>query len=309
MKRRLDRLAFLTGVVVSFWSGLVLADESPRDLETYGDSITAAFLSGTSVTSPPPLSGEGSVSEIVTDLANYLFNGEKEKLVKHHAPDVAWPVLLGKQLAASGEKFAVKNYAVSGARVKDLSSQVSRSSRTSGYGTMAFFFIGHNDLCNANDDPKVIADRLMVDYKKALAEWNAKHEGAVAYLLPIADVHRVFHTLKGYVWHKNGTKRYACEDSWERLFPYCPSHAKKLKAGTIDDYFVPRLREINRAIGELATELNRASGGKNRFAYAEGIMSKPFEADFFAVDCYHLSAAGQKRVADGAVEYLATKPN
>ncbi len=271
------------------------ADESaarPLRVEAYGDSITAGFLTGTNVASPPPLK---EVSKIISDLALYLLTGQKEQVMQHHRADLAWPRVLGEFLTTDGSKVNVANYAVSGAHVSDLLGQVKNAGAVHSK-TLAFFFIGHNDMCNNNASPEEIAEKLSQQYAAGLQEWDKNHVDSQAFLVPIGDINRVFLALQGYVWYQGPQGKYTCEDDWQKFFPYCRSYAALLKEGKLEEYLVPRLKATNAGIAKLAAaQADRTR--KNRYVYLDGILEKPYEPKYFAVDCYHMSALGQHETA------------
>lgn len=260
-------------------------------IETYGDSITAGFLTKTEVTNAPPLS---EISLLVSDLAMFFMTKDTRFIVKHHAPDLAWPALLAKTLDPNGP-LRVENQAVSGANTWELITQVRKQAGRSS-ASRAFFFIGHNDLCNNPDSPTAIASSFSGQVENALAEWSKTHRGATAYLVPISDIHRVYERLWGYVWHKGAEDSYTCTDSWTKLFPYCISHYKKAKLGQLETYMKPRLNEMNAALEKLADAWNRQNPA-NHYVYLKDAHNIPYEPEYFAVDCFHLSAAGQRTVA------------
>ncbi len=285
---------FLSCVVIALASANVWAAADPV-LETYGDSLTAGFLSNTDVTKPPTLK---IVGQTVSDLAMFKVTHNKKYLDPHHAPEVAWPAIVSQVLAKKGVKVGVDNRAVSGARLHEVMGQV-EGVKGERVDTTAFFFAGHNDLCDNESDPEAIATYFASQLKDILLAWNDRHTKSTAYVLPVADIHRVYHTLNHLAWFQGTQGKYTCNDSWEKLFPYCLSNARKLKAGTLDQYLVPRIEAVNRAIRKVADDL-KTLAGSNRVKFLEVTeqFAKPFVKEYFAVDCYHLSAAGQKMMGE-----------
>ena len=259
-------------------------------LEAYGDSITAGFMVKTDVTNAPPLK---EMSGIISDLAMYIMTKNRSYVAKHHAPELAWPTVLASLIDPKSPP-PVEIYAVSGAKTAALVDQVNSAKTKTGQG-LAFFFIGHNDLCNNANDPATIASQYVSLVDKALEVWDQRHNGSVLYLVPIADIHRVYARLKGFVWHR-GETNYTCEDSWSKFFPYCPSNLKKLQKGELDAYMQPRLEAMNGGLDTLALTWSKKSP-KNRFVYLNGAHSIPYEPEYFAVDCFHPSVRGQQKIA------------
>jgi lysophospholipase L1-like esterase len=267
------------------------ASAQPLAVEAYGDSITAGFLSHTSVTQAPPLK---EVSGIISDLAMFFMSGERKHILKQHAPQNSWVALFAKRFDPNGPSL-LSNYAVTGARTWQLVSQV-RKQLPQKNATRAFFFIGHNDLCNNLDQPEVIADTYEREFNLALREWDKTHHNSDAYLIPVSDIHRVYAALGGQVWKKGTGTQYSCADSWTKFFPYCTSHYSKHKAGTFENYMKPRLEEMNKALDRLALALSKETAS-NRFHYLKDAHDVPYEPEFFAVDCFHLSPKGQSTLA------------
>jgi len=286
--------------VIAAFLGLCPAARGAYEvLEAYGDSITAGFLSHTEVTDPPPMK---TVSRIVSDLALYLLSHKKEILDPHHAPKKAWPNLVGVQLQKLGQPVRLSDRSVSGSKVHQLVRQLDDKPQES--PTVAFFFIGHNDLCDNLDAPETISAHFEKHFRKTLAEWDVRHRRSKAVIVPVADIHRVFDVLKNVVWFKGEQGAYSCRDSWEKLFPYCPSHSRKQKEGKLEEYLVPRLRAINSTLAVLAHELDAASPD-NRFVLTDilfDLRGEVFKPEYFAVDCYHLSERGQTRMAQVVME-------
>ncbi len=270
-------------------------------IEAYGDSITAGFLSHTNVTAAPPLS---DLSKIITHLANFLMDKERNRseIEKEHAPSLAWPAVLSRKIDPAGP-VPLYNYAVSGANSWEMLDQVKLNNKTKGM-TRAFFFVGHNDLCNNLDTPKNIGATFSYYVEKSLAEWDATHQGSIAYLVPVSDIHRVFETLDNYVWYRGTKRSYSCVHSWTKFFPYCPSHHKKFEEGTLERYMVPRLAAMNEALDALARTWT-AKSKSNEFVYLPDVHDTDYEKEFFAIDCFHLSAEGQERVADRILDLVA----
>lgn len=287
-----------TGVVALV--SLVLTTTAPAKeiaMEAYGDSITAAFLSGTQVTNAPTLEEMG---KIWSDLAMYKISGDKKYLTPHHKPNLAWPQLIADIWTSQGHTIKLKNYAISGAKTKDLISQLG-GERTA--DATSFFFMGHNDLCDNKNTPEAIGAQFGKEYKAALKLWDSKHVGATAYVIPVADIHRVYKTLEGYVWHNRDGRTYRCEDSWTKYFPYCTSYYKKLKDGTLEEFLAPRIAAMNEAVDKVVSEADRDSG-RNHYKTLVQFKNKAYEKDYFAVDCFHLSKEGQSALAENVAKEI-----
>lgn len=304
----LTRRSLLCLAMFGWTAGLTLAGPPAGDakplahLEAYGDSITAGFLSDRTILSPPGLS---TISQIMGELLMIELNGNKHEFQRFEARDDAWPAVLRAWLAEAARPVSMTNVAVSGGFVHELVEQVDRAGTTA-LPTAAFFWIGHNNLCNNPEAPERIGEYFAGWYRDALERWDRNHANSTAYLMPIGDVDRVYEALEGYVWYEGNSARFRCEDSWLRLFPYCRHNSRLFKQGKFKEYFLPRKEAIDKALGTLARQLTAASRS-NRFVYLDGLLSNRYEPGFFSIDCYHLSKTGQVGVATDVYRRLGTE--
>lgn len=82
------------------------------------------------------------------------------------------------------------------------------------------------------------------------------------------------------------------------MFVYAKVYSTMLKAGTLDDYLNPRITAMNAALDPLAFDWNKKSAHGNYFRYLRNAQAGVnYQADFFAVDCFHLSEIGEATVA------------
>lgn len=248
-------------------------------------------MSSTQVTNPPNFA---VLSGLWSNLATFVANGDKTALRRLHAPELSWAQVLGKKLGAD----EVHNYAVSRTRVKDLLTQIDGAKDTTDKSVAAFFFMGHNDLCHYTTTVDEFDERFRKEYSAAIAAWDAKHSGDTLYLVPPGDVDRVYKLLDGYTWLKTPSLTLTCNQSWDTVFPFCRENAKRLREGKVSDHLIPRTKNIRTAMEELAKEWTKKSE-HNRFVFLEDILQDAYKKEFFAVDCYHLSAYGQKALAEG----------
>jgi lysophospholipase L1-like esterase len=278
-----------------FFALSVLGTSTPLQaveyIEAYGDSITAGFMSHTGVTHPPPLK---ELSLIISDLAMYLMTGNASYVAKQHAPELSWVSVLARRIDPKGP-LNLDNHAVSSSKAWQILGQVRRHPNRNAIAR-AFFFIGHNDLCNTMEEPKAIGLEFEAELDRALIEWDQTHSDSTAYLLPVSDIHRVYSRLSGVVWYNGAQTRYTCDDAWTKFFPYCPSHYAKHKAGTLESFMKPRLREMNNALSRLANKRTAASA-RNSFHFLKQAHDIAYEPEYFAVDCFHLSKKGQETIA------------
>jgi hypothetical protein len=284
----------------NFWLGLLflvpgLAVAAPgHRIETYGDSLTAGFLSETSLLSPPPLK---EISGIVSDLIMYRLTEQDEYLASHHAPKRAWPYQLAEHLRQDGSIVDLQNKAISGTAAVDLVNQLVAPSADA----TAFFFTGHNDLCENPEPVDELIAHFEVEYDSALAKWDASHTGSTAYLMPVSRIDQVYDTMRGHVWYQGKQGQYSCEDNWKKFFPYCPSFYRMLKEGKLEAFIVARSDAMNLALQRLVEKWNRASKS-NTFLFLT--MEVKFTKEFFSVDCYHLGKGGQAWLGEAVFKKL-----
>ncbi len=271
--------------------------DAPEIIETYGDSVTAGFLSQTQATAPPAFA---TISSLWTDLATFVANGDRRALARLHAPELSWAQILGKKLGAGD----VRNYAVSRSRARNLLGQVETSQLTDDQAVAAFFFMGHNDICHYQTELEEFTSTFRKEYEAGVAAWDAKHEGGTLYLVPVGELDRVYQLMEGYTWLKTPSLTLTCNQSWETLFPFCRENNMRRRKGTLDSHVQSRTKAIRAVLEELANEWTKRTERNNRFVFLEDVLRGTYEKEFFAVDCYHLSAYGQKALAHGVYESL-----
>ena len=267
--------------------------QAVTSIEAFGDSLTAGMLADTNVTSPDTLT---QVNAVLGDFASYLFTGNWDKyLSPHEKKDLAWPTVLSGLLGAAGHTIQVLNHGVSKAKTTALASEV--SGVKGGAGTAAFFFIGHNDLCASKLEPDAVGADYTQKFESALKVWDAQHEGATAYFVPVGKINEVFSVLDGYVWkHGTGGSEFSCDTSWDTFFPYCRRYRKLMSEKSLDSFLAPRIDAMNTALEKLADKWDHSSG-RNRYYFVKDAQSGAYKPEYFAVDCFHLSATGQMHLA------------
>ena len=271
-------------------------------LEAFGDSLTAGLLAHTNTTHHNELS---DVSVILSDLTMFKLTKDRSYLLKHERPQSAWPQVLANLLSTKKTQFEVRNYGLSGARSDTLESQVNQAKAVSEADpTIAFFFIGHNDLCHNTESPEMLVSDYSTNFNKAISEWDRRHKGSKAYFMSIAEINRIYPLLDNHVWYEGDKGRYRCNENWERLFPYCISHYKKFQEKTLDSYLVPRIEAINHSLFAMAEEWKKKST-RNQYFHIEMDSRAEFKKNYFAVDCYHLSKDGQAFVTDQIIKQIS----
>jgi len=292
------RNAFLAIFVVGL--SQVWALETPQVIETYGDSVTAGFMSHTNVTAPPNLT---TLSGLLSDLATFVANGDKKKLEKLHARTLSWAVKLKELWGAD----TVHNYAVTRARTKDLLTQLKhRRPVDADLSVASIFFMGHNDLCHAKDSEEDFIATFRKEYNEAIEAWDNEHDGATLYLLPIGDLDRLYKKLDNFQWLNQGSYKFSCNDSWDSLFPFCRENAKRKRDGTLSEYLVPRTQKMRAVMADLAVAWSKKETG-NHFVFLDDVLSGDYKREYFAVDCYHLSEVGQTVLAQDILRSMKAR--
>lgn len=264
-----------------------------RVLEAYGDSLTHGFLTNSYI----EMSSPDEVKTILTNLVTYFFTKDGKHRAKFVHPELAWPAYFSKLFEQDyGERIEVFNYAISGATARGMLNQVLRAPRRDAL-KVGFFFIGHNDLCANKLPPQQLADTYIREVEAAIALWDAKNQGAVGFLIPVAEVHRVYETLRDYVWYTGALGEYKCENSWRIYFPYCVPNYKLAAKGRLTEYLEPRISAMNSQLDQLASRWNDRSE-RNRYRYIREVQHLDMQPRHFAVDCYHLSSTGQEEFAN-----------
>jgi len=289
MKHLIFYILFLLPTTVVFPQSVVL--------EAFGDSLTAGLLDYTNVTHQNELE---TVSHILSDLAMFKLTKDRSYLKKHEQNDLAWPQLLAEQLKTSEVNFEVRNYGVSGAKSETLYDEVVNAPPVSPRlqsQSIAFFFIGHNDLCHNSNTTENLASEYSSNIDRAIEAWDKTHEGSRGFLVSVAEVQRIYPLLEGQTWYESSRGRYRCNESWDKLFPYCPVFFRKHKEGTLENYLTPRVEALNKALEDL-TQKWRNKSSRNQFFHIQMAPGSDFRKNFFAVDCYHLSNEGQAFVSD-----------
>lgn len=272
-------------------------------VEAYGDSLTAGFLAGTSVTSPPPLT---EVSKMMSDMTSFKL-ADRTKLDKHHYPQLAWPQQVVNELKARGNPdIQLHNYAVSGSRSYHMGSQI-RANKVAD-SSVAFFFIGHNDLCDDYPTKEDMVDTYISYVEDSLKQWGKSHKNSEAYVLPVGKVDEVYKLLAGYTWKKTASHDFTCDQNWERNFPYCRANFKRYKAATLDKYLKERITLMNTALEKLVLSQQKADS-QNRYVYLTDTHNASYQKEHFAVDCFHLSEKGDADLASRVVSGIDKASN
>lgn len=264
-------------------------------METYGDSLTTGLLNYTNITENNELN---SVSAILSDLSTFKLTNDRSFLKKHEWAEFSWPAYLTSRLKNTETQFEIRNFALSGARSNELIEEVAKAPQPeANRNVIAFFFIGHNDLCYHKGNPESLSQDYFNNVQRAIEEWDKKHQDARAYLISVAEVQNIYPVLDELVWHDGPRARYRCNENWTLFFPYCPTFYKKHKQGTLNDYLIPRVEALNESLDKIVETMKR-NGGRNQYFRLNKSMGAEFRKEYFALDCYHLSRNGQEFLAN-----------
>lgn len=271
-------------------------------IETFGDSLTHGIFAKTSVTSSTPQ----LVSHLMGEMSKFGLTRDVGHIEPYGNKSDAWPNYLKDQFESeSSQSVSVANASMIMNDTNDLLKQVRQINFSSTSDVMAFFFIGHNDLCPSLDESiGALTRRFKVQYRNALLEWDQMHDGAKAYILPVGNVDEAFSLLNHYTWFEttNG-KKHQCNDQWGLYFPYCRRMGALAGVGRLKEVLRPRIEAMNIELRELVDEMNQRSG-KNHYRYVGDMSDIPFEVSYFAVDCFHLSSQGQRAIARNLRRFL-----
>jgi lysophospholipase L1-like esterase len=265
--------------------------------EIYGDSLSAGFYSDTNLAN-----NKKSSYEITDDIKQFLTfktskdDVEKQKVLsKYERRDLMWAQKL-KGLFPSTHNIRVENYAQSGGRAYHLPNQIAQKGIEKD-STVAFVFIGHNDLCGDYIKEAEIADYYQQNLNQAITTWDQRHKNSKLIVIPLAEVYNLYPALTKFLWLQEKTAKLYCEDSWRLLFPYCTENYKQFKANQLEKNMLPKLKNIATAANE-TIEAWRKKSTSNEYYYLKDFKMGKFLPKFFAVDCYHLSEDGQQAFAN-----------
>lgn len=270
-------------------------------VEAFGDSLTHGFFAKTALAGSTPAYALG----VVGDLVLFKITNDASYVDKYGGPQNAWPRIVADALTEAGASSPVNNLAVTGGSSKGLLAQVDKLKYTGAKDVRAFFFIGHNDLCpGLMESAETLAKKFVANYERALVKWDATHDGSTAYILPVGNVTEVYEVLSNYVWFEstNGEK-YKCDTNWSIYFPYCPVYSELLKEGKLRQVLTPRIDLMNKQLEQLVHHFSKSTN-RNRFFYLDKLHEAKFQSNLAAVDCFHLSAQGQKSLSEAVVKEL-----
>lgn len=168
-------------------------------------------------------------------------------------------------------------------------------------------FIGTNDLCHGSSP-----DQLEGQLRKGLVEIRARFPQSQVLLAQLPP----YHLMIGHVDYLDTPVAYypKAEVVFEKSKFFSQNIARPRIAGAhfaaftckdaiekfcprlFKDYTVESANELNESIRKLSSELN--------LTLVDGVSSVLPEPENFAADCFHLSAAGQQRVAESFIEKI-----
>jgi lysophospholipase L1-like esterase len=287
------------GLLGLFLCLAALGRPSVQAIETFGDSLTRGYFAELSLTARPltPLQVRLAFAKLASTLGN------RERLDAQARPDLAWPKFLSETLTQNDEAIPqLINQSSVNTTSGDLLRQVNGIPESK-KPTAAFFFMGHNDLCDRHKTPDdLLQTRFRRAYQQALEKWNDRHQNSVAYLLPIGNIAEVYTKLWKHPW--SADKRQTCEFTYTNYAPLCPHFAELTANNKIVDVVGGRRKKLNDDLKELADTLTRQSKN-NRFVYLEKLEGLELRPDYFSIDCFHLSEAGQRALADAIAELIS----
>lgn len=258
-----------------------------QSIEAYGDSLTSGFLADTQLTPKRPFYEMG---QLMFQLGLTL--GKEEKLQTFSRFELAWPKKLS-EIAGSNPKLS--NWAVPNVGVDALVNQADQMPETQ--GASAFVFIGHNDLCRTVGwTDGQVADYFKVHIENGVKKWEEKHQNSTLYFLPVGRMDKVYQKLWDFKWNETDRTTNRCRDIYLKYIPMCLPIAELALKGKVESVIGERAKKMNRVLEDVAQKNN--GGNKNRYQYLSSMEKVEFKEDLFAMDCFHLSAEGQKQLAE-----------
>jgi len=300
------RFSFLTFFLLVLVASRT-ASSQPLIIEAYGDSVMAGFAVLENFSKPAGQVRQLHRKLVRTKILSKLHLVDIENKTAQHAhSEYAFPYVIAQKLKARGREVYIINQAVTGARTKDLSGQVVGNAGQKGEKVIAFFMMGHNDLCRGDDEGAFSLPVAVRNYQQALIRWDLSHTNATAFLVPIADIPRVYRTLDGFHWASNATPNQSmtCRESWTNRFPFCKHFSNLYFSGNLERVVGSQRRDLNGQLGQLGTHMTANSRRGNRFIYLDGALDGEYIPDQFAVDCFHLSTRGQFALAEAVYRLI-----
>lgn len=298
MKRRIRSFLVLLIFAVSFPAKAWIT-------EAYGDSLTAGFLAHTSLTSPPP---RPELSRLLEELAFGFIQKDRKILQSFESNEKAWPYFLVELLKSSGISIEqVVNLAVSGSKSAGIPQQVALRKNIR-EPVLAFFFVGHNDLCHVKGSQEELVSQFSSHLDKSLGEWGKNHRNSIVFIIPTGPIQKLYPALEDHIWFESEKRTFQCQDAWMKYFPYCPSFYVRHRRGELENYLSSRGAALNESLKNLVSEKMRTDSFGNRYFYLDAQWPLPLKPDYFAVDCYHIAEMGQRLFAQNlfdAIQKLA----
>ncbi len=235
-------------------------DTSPASVAAVGDSITRGFDACTILSDCPQVSWATGDSAEVDSLAVRL-------LGRTAAADRSW------------------NYAVTGARMADLTGQVTRAAAHK--PQLVAVMAGANDACRATTSAMTPVADFRAQFEEAMRTLRAKLPTAQVYVASIPDLKRL--------WSQGRTNALG-KQVWK--LGLCPSMladadsldaAATLRRNTVED----RVTDYNEVLREVCAKDRRCrtdDGAVHKYRFGTGQLSR--------WDWFHPSVDGQARLAE-----------
>jgi len=270
-------------------------------VEAYGDSLTAGFLAHTSLTEPLK---RDELSSLLEELAFGFIQKDRKVLKGFESNEDAWPYFLTQQLREAGlnleETF---NLAVSGSKSAGIPEQVASRENIQD-PVLAFFFVGHNDLCHVKGSEEKLVSQFNKHLKHSLSVWSKNHRNSIVFVIPTGPIQKLYPALENHIWFESEKKSFRCQDAWMKYFPYCPSFYIRHRRGELENYLTNRGAALNKSLQTLVLEQSREDVSRNRYFYLEAQWPLPLKPDYFAVDCYHIAEQGQRLFAQNLFDAI-----
>ena len=265
MTRRLLLVAALAAVLLGAPASTAQASPAvvgyPSSIAAAGDSITRAFDSGFPLVDVP---------------ANSWSTGTNPAVTSHYAR------LVAGNAAIAGHAY---NNARTGARMAALQGQLAvASAQGADYVTV---LIGANDACRSSEAAMTSVADFRAQFAAALASFAAARPDARIYVVSIPDIHRLWELLHGHViaphvWTAFGI----CQSLLARPASMAPADVDRRRR--VRDRVIAYNAQL---AGVCAVFVHCRFDGNAAFT------TSFTEADVSALDFFHPSVAGQRKLA------------
>ncbi|WP_155056137.1 SGNH/GDSL hydrolase family protein [Streptomyces blattellae] len=240
-----------------------------------------------------PASAWDTSPDSVAAVGDSITRGFDACSVLHDCPEVSWATgsrddvdsLAVRLLGKSGAEERSWNYAETGARMADLSGQMTEAAARS--PELVTVMIGANDACRDSTDEMTSVDDFRDDFEDSLSVLHEEAPDAEVYVSSVPDLKRL--------WSQGRDSRMARAVWRLDICPTMLDDAESMDAAAVErrDAVQDRVQEYNEALEEVCAE--------NRFCrFDDGaVYDYQFGTEQLSRwDWFHPSVNGQARLAE-----------